>query len=92
MVRIFVCLILQKPPFTKEQAPEVLGVTFFFNYMNRIVDTYVTQDATLPTMPWFLKLLMKFSLTKVGTLTSTKSFWARVTVGQGIFMHESTCC
>lgn len=68
--------VLQKPPFSQDEAPEVLGVALFFNYINRLVDTYLTRDFTLPSMPWFMKLMSKTPITQVGNL----SFLRRRTV------------
>lgn len=66
--------------------PEVLGVAFYFNYINRLVDTYLTRDATLPSMPWAVKMMFKTSLTKVEEKPSAKSNTENL---KGIDEHES---
>lgn len=50
-----------KQPFLTSEAQEILSLSFYFNYMNRVVDTYLTRERLLPTIPAFIRFLMKKS-------------------------------
>ncbi len=65
--------IIQEPPFSKEEAPEVIGTAVLFHYLNRMVTVFL-GETILPFNISFLKSLMKkmaaFMFSKV--LTSDK--------------------
>lgn len=46
-------------PYPKEELPEIIGTTLFFNYINRVVDTYLTRDTIIPSTPGIVKIFMK---------------------------------
>ncbi|CAD7698905.1 unnamed protein product [Ostreobium quekettii] len=47
------------PPFNMNEAPEIIGTIHMFNYLNRIVQKYLTTDLVLPAFPWPVKLLLR---------------------------------
>lgn len=44
--------ILQRPPFTREQAPQVIGTALAFHYLNRIVNVFL-DPIPLSGVSWF---------------------------------------
>jgi hypothetical protein len=54
-------LLMQSPaPFTAEEAPEVLAVSFFNNLLNRVTVSQLTDDETLPMMGVLRPIMQKF--------------------------------
>eukprot|EP01025_Chloroclados_australasicus_P052285 TRINITY_DN6089_c0_g1_i2.p2 TRINITY_DN6089_c0_g1~~TRINITY_DN6089_c0_g1_i2.p2 ORF type:complete len:370 (+),score=35.84 TRINITY_DN6089_c0_g1_i2:2366-3475(+) len=51
--------INKRVPFSKEDAPELLGTAFLFNYVNRLVDIISTRDEVMPDLPWIIQYLIR---------------------------------
>lgn len=49
----------QAPPFSLSEAPEIIGTAFYFNFINRVVDEYLTTDLLLPDIPGPLKFVLR---------------------------------
>lgn len=43
--------IIQSPPFSLSEAPEIVGTAIYFHYVNRLVNVFV-QESHLPTSRW----------------------------------------
>ncbi|GMH39225.1 hypothetical protein BSKO_07123 [Bryopsis sp. KO-2023] len=57
--------ISEKGLFSKEEGAELIGTTFIFNYINRIMDTYISREKLLPAVPGFVKFFYNnFSFAK----------------------------
>ncbi|CAD7705023.1 unnamed protein product [Ostreobium quekettii] len=48
----------EAPPFSLDEAPEVIGTAFTFNYINRVVDKFLTEGLVLPLLPWPVRFLL----------------------------------
>jgi len=50
--------LLQKPPFSEEEAPEIIGTAVAFHYINRMVDIFL-YETPLPSNRGWLKGMLK---------------------------------
>ncbi|GMH38977.1 hypothetical protein BSKO_06875 [Bryopsis sp. KO-2023] len=46
-----------KPDVYEGEIPEILGTAFLYNYINRVVDLFITQDKIFPAIPGIVRFL-----------------------------------
>eukprot|EP01024_Parvocaulis_polyphysoides_P040321 TRINITY_DN3666_c0_g2_i1.p1 TRINITY_DN3666_c0_g2~~TRINITY_DN3666_c0_g2_i1.p1 ORF type:complete len:393 (+),score=40.50 TRINITY_DN3666_c0_g2_i1:124-1179(+) len=46
-------------PFNESEAVETIGMSFLYNYVNRVVDIMVSRDEVFPDLPWIIQYLMR---------------------------------
>lgn len=76
--------ILLSPPFSSQEAPEIIGTAITFHYVNRMVTVLLTETF-LPKQPW-LKNALKRS---VGWFLSSSANRAKVAGGSLKFLPEA---
>jgi AhpD family alkylhydroperoxidase len=53
-------LIVQHPPFSPQEAPEIIGTAVFFHYINRMVSVLLDKTLTFPNNHWSSETLQQF--------------------------------
>jgi AhpD family alkylhydroperoxidase len=77
---------LQSPPFSEEEAPEIVGTAVFYHYINRMVSALLSETPLPSNRPW-----LKRPLKRLATLIFSRAIRRSISAGESLkFLSEAT--